>query len=109
DCSSCRRHHRIAADEFKQKLAEATAPLRDVMKRSPRDPQTHIALIRTLIGWEMRADAQRELDAAVGLFPQNADVVLLAAQMAVGRRELEAAKPLYERAYGIDPANSAVV
>jgi tetratricopeptide (TPR) repeat protein len=109
DCSSCRRHHRIAADEFKQKLSQATAPLRDAMKRAPRDAQTHIALIRMLIGWEMRADAQRELDDAVALFPQDAEVVLLAAQMAVGRGELEAARPLYERAYGIDPANPAVV
>ncbi len=109
DCSSCRRHHRIAADEFKQKVAQATDPLRDAMKRAPRDPQTHIALVRTLIGWEMHADAQRELAAAVALFPQNADVVLLAAQMAVGRGELETAMPLYERAYGIDPANPAVV
>ena len=109
DCSGCRRHHRIAADEFKQKLAQATAPLRDAMKRSPRDAQTHIALIRTLIGWEMRADAQRELDAAVALFPQNAEVVLLAAQMAYSRGELEAARPLYERAYGIDPTNPAAV
>ncbi|HEY8182955.1 MAG TPA: tetratricopeptide repeat protein [Thermoanaerobaculia bacterium] len=109
DCSSCRRHHRIAADEFKQKLAQATAPLRDAMKRAPREPQNHIALIRTLIGWEMRADAQRELDAAVALFPQNAEVVLLAAQMAYSRGELEAARPLYERAYGIDPTNASAV
>jgi tetratricopeptide (TPR) repeat protein len=108
DCSGCRRHHRIAADEFKEKLAQATAPMRDAMQRAPREPQSHIALIRTLIGWEMRADAQKELDAAVALFPQNAEVVLLAAQMAVSRGELEVARPLYERAYGIDPANPAV-
>ena len=109
DCSSCRRHHRIAADEFKQKLAQATAPLRDAMKRSPRDPQTHVALIRALIGWEMRADAQRELDAAVALFPNDVELILVAAQMAVSRRELPSAMKLYERAYGIDPTNSAVV
>ena len=28
DCSSCRKHHRIPAGEFAQKLAQATAPLR---------------------------------------------------------------------------------
>ncbi len=109
DCSSCRRHHRIQADEFKQKLAQATSPLRDAIKRAPRDPQAHIALVRALIGWEMRSDAQRELDAAAALFPQNAEVTLLAAQMAVSRGELEAARPLYERAYAIDSQNPSVV
>ena len=107
DCSSCRRHHRIPADEFAQKLAQATAPLRDAMKRSPRDPQTHIALIRALVGWEMRTEALRELEAATAAFPQNAELILMSAQMAVSRGQLEAAKALYERAYAIDSANAS--
>src|SRR6058998_1502794 len=61
DCSSCRRHHRIAANEFAQKLAEVTAPLRGQMRHSPQDPEPQIALVRALIGWEMRADAEKEL------------------------------------------------
>ena len=106
DCSSCRRHHRIAANEFAQKLAEVTAPLRAQMRRAP-DPEAHIALIQALIGWEMRADAEKELQAATTRFPQNVDIILLAAQLASGRGDLNAALPLYERAHGLDPQNAA--
>jgi len=108
DCSSCRRHHRVPAGEFTQKLTEVTAPFRESIRRAPREPEGYIKLVQALIGWEMRADAQRELDAAVALFPQNVDIALLAAQLAVGRRDLNAALSLYERAYKIDPQNPTV-
>ncbi len=57
DCSSCRRHHRIPAREFEQKLTEVTAPFREAIRRAPRDPEGYVKLVQALIGWEMRADA----------------------------------------------------
>jgi len=107
DCSSCRRHHRIQADEFAKKLAEVTAPLRGQMRHKPQDPEPQIALVRALIGWEMRADAEKELQSAAARFPQNVDITLLAAQMASGRGDLNGALLLYERAYGLDPQDAA--
>ena len=105
DCSRCRKHYRIAADEFAQKLAEATAPLRAAIRNSPRDPQPYAALIQTLIGWEMRTDAERELQSALAVFPQNLDLIMLAGQLAVDQNDLQRALTLYERAYRAEPQN----
>src|SRR5439155_4597563 len=55
----------------------------------------------------MRADAERELQSATALFPQNTDIMLLDAQLTVDQGDLKAALPLYERAYGLDPQNPA--
>jgi tetratricopeptide (TPR) repeat protein len=107
DCASCRKHYRIPADEFAQKLAQATAPLRQAIRTSPRDPQPYIELVQTLIGWEMRSDADRELQSAVGVFPQNLGLMVLAAQLAVDKNDFQRAVSLYERACGLDPQNSA--
>ena len=65
DCSSCRRHHRVSAADFAQQVDDRTAPLREAIRRSPRDPQPYVDLVSTLIGWEMRADAERELESAI--------------------------------------------
>lgn len=105
DCSRCRRHQRIGNDQFAKKFAEVTSPIRQAISRSPNDPQPRIDLVRAMIGWEMRGDAERELRSATAAFPQNIDLMLLAAQLAVGRSDLKGALPIYEKAYGIDPQN----
>ena len=108
DCSRCRKHFRIAQDEFAKKLAEQTAPLKRAIRSAPRDPQPAIELIRTLIGWEMRAEAARELDSAIAAFPQNVDLIALAGQLAVDQNQFDRAVSLYERGYAIDPQNAGV-
>ena len=107
DCSICRKHHRIPADEFAQKLAQATAPLRMAIRNAPRDPQPYIQLVQTLIGLEMRADAERELQSAAGIFPQNVDLMVLAAQLAVDKNDFQRGLSLYERACAVDPQDRA--
>jgi tetratricopeptide (TPR) repeat protein len=106
-CSSCRRHRRLSSKEFTAKLEATLAPLREAVKRSPQDPQAHFALVRTLIGWEMRPEAERELQVAMTRFPQNVELILLSAQLAVDRVDYASALPLYERACTIDPQSSA--
>ena len=105
ECSSCRRHHRMKFSDFQNKLQRSVKPLRDAIERSPRDPQPYIELVRTLIGWKMRAEAQTELDAASALFPQNVEMLLLRADLAVERADFQGALPLYESAHRAEPQN----
>ncbi|HYI10062.1 MAG TPA: tetratricopeptide repeat protein [Thermoanaerobaculia bacterium] len=107
ECSSCQRHNRLSAAEFSRQLAETTAPMREAMRRSPRDPQPYAELIHTLVGWGMRTEAERELDSAVALFPQNVDLILLASQLAADRADYERALSFYQAAYQAAPQNSA--
>lgn len=108
DCSSCRKHRRLSAKEFTARLDEILAPLREAIKRSPQDPQTHFALVRTLIGWEMRPEAERQLQVAMSLFPRNVDLILLSAQLAIDRNDFAGALRLYERASQLDPQSAPV-
>jgi len=105
DCSRCRRHHRLSLKQFSEELQKTLSPLRDAIKRSPRDPQPYIELIRTLIGWKMRADAQRELEAATRLFPQDVELTILDAQLSVDGGDWNRALSMYERAYKTEPQN----
>jgi len=108
DCSSCRKHYRLSQDEFAKKLAEQTAPIKHAIRSTPSDPQPRIELVRTLIGWEMRADAAKELDAAIAAFPQNVNLIAIAGQLAVDQNQFERAVSLYERGYAIDPQDGGV-
>jgi tetratricopeptide (TPR) repeat protein len=105
ECSSCRRHFRMKASEFQDKMQKSVAPLREAIQRSPRDPQPYIDLVRTFIGWKMRAEAERELQSAAALFPQNVELLLLSADLRVERADFDGALPLYERAHAVDPQN----
>lgn len=104
-CSSCRRHQRMKTADFQSELEAAVAPLREAIRRSPRDPEPYVALVQTLTAWEMRAEAEKELEAATALFPGNVDIMLQAASMAVDRGDWQRAHPLYERAYAADSQN----
>lgn len=108
ECSSCRRHQRIKAGEFQTQLAAAVDPLREAARRAPRDPEPQLALVQTLLGWEMRAEAERELAEARTRLPENVDLILLDAQLAIDAADLERALPLYENASHLAPQNPAV-
>src|SRR5262249_22596952 len=108
DCSRCRKHYRLKEGEFAKKLAEATAPLKRAIRTTPSDPQPHIELVHTLIGWEMRSEAAKELQTAMKAFPQNVDLMTSDAQLAVDQNDFQRAVATYERASAIDPANARV-
>lgn len=106
DCSRCRRHHRISARDFSDKLQTTLAPLRVKIRHAPTDPEPQLELIRTLIGWQMRTEAQAELQKAQKAFPQNVDFMLCDAEMAVDRGDWNYALPLYEKAHKLEPQNA---
>lgn len=108
DCSRCRRHQRMKASDFQQSVDQKLTPLRDAIRRSPRDPQPYIALVQTLVAWQMSSEAQREVESALTVFPDNADLLLISGQLAVGRNDFAAALASYERARRVDPQNAAV-
>lgn len=109
DCSRCRRHRRMKAAEFQQSVDQNLTPLREAIRRSPRDPQQYIALVQTLIGWQMRSEAQQEVESALTVFPDNVDLLLIGGQLAVGRNDFAAGLGFYERARRVDPQNAAVL
>ena len=104
-CSRCRRHHRMKWSDFEASMNREVAPLRDAIKRSPRDPQPYVELIRTYIGWKMRAEAQKEIEAALGVFPQSAEILILSAELAIERNDFDTAVAMYQRARSAEPQN----
>jgi tetratricopeptide (TPR) repeat protein len=102
-CSSCRRHRRLPAKEFQAQLDEKVAPLREAARRSPQDPEPRLTLVRTLIAWDMRPLAERELEDATRQFPQNGQFLVLLAQLTSERNDFARALTLYERAVQLDP------
>ena len=108
DCSRCRKHYRISQADFAKKLAEATAPIKRAIRTTPSDPAPHIELVHTLIGWEMRTEAAKELQTAMTAFPQNVDLMVLGGQLAFDQNDYQRAVSIYERAYSIDPTNAGV-
>ncbi|HUJ13719.1 MAG TPA: tetratricopeptide repeat protein [Thermoanaerobaculia bacterium] len=106
-CSRCRKHFRIAADEFAQKLAAATEPIRSAIRSAPRDVAPRIQLVQTLIAWEMRDEADKELQSALAAFPQNTDLMVFGGQLAVDKNDFARATAIYEQAYRQDPQNGA--
>src|SRR4051794_14114319 len=54
DCSRCRRHQRMKAEDFTANFETSLKPLRDAVERAPRDPQARVDLVSALIGWKMR-------------------------------------------------------
>jgi tetratricopeptide (TPR) repeat protein len=109
DCSSCRRHHRLKAAAFAEQVTAAVAPLREVVRKAPGDPQGYLDLTHALVSWEMRDEAQRELEAAVTKFPNDAAIHVLAGQLLVDRGEWQRALPFFERAHSLDSQNAAAV
>lgn len=109
DCSSCRKHHRMKLAAFGEQVESAVAPLREAVRRSPSDPQVHLDLVNTLISWEMRDEARKEIEIAVANFPRSAEVHVLAGQLAVERADWNGALPFFERAQALDPQNAAAV
>ncbi len=107
-CSRCRRHNRMKSADFQQSLDQKLTPLRDAIRRSPRDPQPYIALIQTLAGWQMRSEAQQEVESALQIFPDNVDLLLISGQLATGRNDFAGALAAYERARRVDPQNAGV-
>jgi len=103
DCSKCRRHHRMKAEDFAANFETSLKPLRDACERAPRDPQPRVDLIAALIGWKMQSEAEREVDAALTMFPDNVALLLLRGGLLAGRGDLQNALPLYERAHAVDP------
>jgi predicted Zn-dependent protease len=108
-CSSCRKHHRVAFDAFAKQVAAAVEPLREAVRRSPSEPQAYLDLVNGLVEWEMRAEARKEVEAAVARFPRDAAIHVRAAQLAVDRNDWTAALPFFERAQAIDPQNGQAV
>ncbi|HEV7765454.1 MAG TPA: tetratricopeptide repeat protein [Thermoanaerobaculia bacterium] len=105
DCSSCRKHHRMSLKAFGEQVESAVAPLREAVRRSPSDPQPHLDLVTTLVSWEMRDEARKEIEIAAANFPRSAEVHVLAGQLAVERADWNGALPFFERAKAIDPQN----
>jgi len=108
-CSSCRRHYRLTFDEFSKRVSKDVDPLRDAVRLSPDDPQPYLDLVNGLLAWEMRGEAQKEIEAAVARFPNDARVQALAGQLAIDRADWKGALPFLERAQSIDPQNGGAV
>ncbi|MGA7616457.1 MAG: tetratricopeptide repeat protein [Thermoanaerobaculia bacterium] len=107
ECSRCRKHHRIALQDFKNAVDSDSRPLREAVERNPKDPAARIALVQALLSFQMWSEAEREADAGLAECP-SADLYLLAGQIRMQRNHLGDALPLFERAAALEPTNAAI-
>ena len=49
ECGSCTKHYRVPLATFQQQLRDTVEPLREAVRRSPRQPGAHVTLVRALI------------------------------------------------------------
>jgi cytochrome c-type biogenesis protein CcmH/NrfG len=106
-CSRCRKHMRLSHNDFRQQVDARIAPLREAIRLSPRDPEPQIALVQTLIGWELSTEAERAVETALSTFPSNVDLLLLRGELASNRNDYNTALAAYEKARALDPQNGA--
>jgi tetratricopeptide (TPR) repeat protein len=107
DCASCRRHYRVPLDAFQQQLEATVDPLREAVRRSPRQPDAHLELVRGLIRFGMLVEAEQAATDAVAQIPNDAPLNLLAGSLAATRGDHAAATPFYRRAASAVPQDAA--
>jgi tetratricopeptide (TPR) repeat protein len=106
-CSSCRRHHRMKLEEFKQNLEGRATPLREAVRANPTDPAAREELIRALIGFGMLSDAEAAARAAVEALPQNGALNRLAGQILSMKGDSAGAMAFLQRAVHFDKDDAA--
>ena len=107
DCASCRRHYRIPLDAFQQQLQATVDPLRQAVRRSPRQPDAQLELVRGLIRLGVLVDAEQAATDAVAQIPNDVPLNLLAGSLAATRGDHAAATPFYRRAASAAPQEAA--
>lgn len=108
DCASCRRHYRMPLATFQERLDAKVNPLRTAVRRAPRQPEAHLELVRTLIGFGVLVDAEQAAAEAVAQVPGDVQLNRIAADLAAARGDFAAATPFYQRAAASAPQDAAV-
>src|ERR1043166_5397342 len=91
DCSRRGRHRRLKSAAFQESVNQKLAPLREAIRRSPRDPQPYAALVHTLVAWQMRSEAQQELESAGALVEveRRGELIPADCELSTGQQEIE--------------------
>ena len=106
DCASCRRHFRIPLAVFQDQLRATVDPLRQAVRRSPRQPDTHLELVRGLIRFGILVEAEQAATDAVAQIPNDVPLNSLAGSLAATRGDHAAATPFYRRAASAAPQDA---
>jgi tetratricopeptide (TPR) repeat protein len=108
ECGGCTKHYRSPLDAFQQQLAAAADPLREAVRRAPRDAEAQVALVRALLDFGMTAEAEQAAGEAVTQLPKDVLLNRIAGDLAAARGDFKGATPFYRRAAAAAPQDPAV-
>lgn len=97
DCSSCRRHHRIAWKEFQALVEARVGPLRADAERG-RDPDPHVRLVEALADLQLFREAEAAATRGLVVAPDHGRLNALLGELLASRGDERAATPHLRKA-----------
>ena len=108
DCGICRKHYRMPLADFQERLQAKVDPLRIAVRRTPRQPEAHLALVKALISFGVLVEAEQAAAEALAQVPNDLLLNRIAGDLAATRGDFPAATPFYQRAAAAAPQDAGV-